>query len=396
MGIGLLIYFALFFVSIVLCIIAHITVNKKLETMRLLIGVLAGAVLGIVCLISGDDRSLGLYVYRINGVTVSRGLMAFIDSLGLFLLGSALCNGIGYAVGALITKCKQKRAAAKQKKPPLTEEQKKQRKILGIVLPLGLVAVIGFTTFFATAEFRAYRKIGLSFIHLSRTSGYMDNNYAGPSDAYICQLLETASGVVKIPNTYRKKPVVIVEPPLFTDEMNCIENLVLPDSITEIREGEFDHFTEAITITVPDSVTKIGDNAFLHVANVAYHGSASGAPWGARAMNGYVEYPLVYADESKTELLACSSACNGDITVPDSVTEIGNYAFYLCTDLNNIAIPDSVTAIGEAAFYWCKSLTDINVPNSATHIGDKAFQDVLHITYNGSADGSPWGAKALN
>ena len=51
----------------------------------------------------------------------------------------------------------------------------------------------------------------------------------------------------------------------------------------------------------------------------------------------------------------CSSLTR--ITIPDSVTSIGNYAFYSCRSLTSITIPDGVTSIGDYAFSSCDSLT---------------------------------------
>ena len=53
------------------------------------------------------------------------------------------------------------------------------------------------------------------------------------------------------------------------------------------------------------------------------------------------------------------SGCNSliSITIPDSVTSIGDEAFSDCTSLTSITIPDSVTSIGDRAFYGCYSLT---------------------------------------
>ena len=47
------------------------------------------------------------------------------------------------------------------------------------------------------------------------------------------------------------------------------------------------------------------------------------------------------------------------VTIPDSVTAIGNSAFSSCSNLTSITIPDSVTSIGRMAFYDCDSLTDV-------------------------------------
>ena len=61
------------------------------------------------------------------------------------------------------------------------------------------------------------------------------------------------------------------------------------------------------------------------------------------------------------------------ITIPDSVTSIGDHAFYECSSLTSITIPNSVTSIVDQAFLGCTSLTSINIPNSVTSIGNGAF-----------------------
>ena len=62
-----------------------------------------------------------------------------------------------------------------------------------------------------------------------------------------------------------------------------------------------------------------------------------------------------------------------NVIIYDSVTSIGNSAFYNCTSLTSITIPDSVTSIGENAFFDCRSLTSLTIPNSVTSIGEYAF-----------------------
>ena len=46
-------------------------------------------------------------------------------------------------------------------------------------------------------------------------------------------------------------------------------------------------------------------------------------------------------------------------TIPNSVTSIGDWAFFGCTSLTAINIPNSVTTIGDGAFSDCPSLNDI-------------------------------------
>ena len=61
------------------------------------------------------------------------------------------------------------------------------------------------------------------------------------------------------------------------------------------------------------------------------------------------------------------------VTIPNSVTRIGDWAFNNCSALNSITIPNSVTTIGQAAFEYCSALTSVTIPNSVTKIGDWAF-----------------------
>ena len=57
----------------------------------------------------------------------------------------------------------------------------------------------------------------------------------------------------------------------------------------------------------------------------------------------------------------------------DKLTEIGEYAFYNCDNLEDINIPDGVTRIGNSAFYCNLSLRKINIPSSVTYIAEEAF-----------------------
>ena len=88
--------------------------------------------------------------------------------------------------------------------------------------------------------------------------------------------------------------------------------------------------------------------------------------------------------------------------IPNTVTEIGQNAFYYCNKMTSINIPDSVTTIGAKAFYSCSSLKEITIPQSVTSIGANAFEyceNLTAINIKGTANrisGAPWGAQYGN
>lgn len=76
------------------------------------------------------------------------------------------------------------------------------------------------------------------------------------------------------------------------------------------------------------------------------------------------------------------SGCNSlnYIIIPKDVTWIGNSAFSQCNNLTNIIIPNGVTTIGANAFYGCNRLENITIPNSVTTLGNSVFQGCTNLT----------------
>ncbi len=90
------------------------------------------------------------------------------------------------------------------------------------------------------------------------------------------------------------------------------------------------------------------------------------------------------------------------VTIPNSITNIGNYAFAGCFSLAGVTIPDSVTSIGEYAFEDCDSLTSITIPDKVASIGEYMCRDCDSLTsvtigkgVTNIGDGAFYGCNAL-
>ncbi len=152
--------------------------------------------------------------------------------------------------------------------------------------------------------------------------------------------------------------------------------ITIPDSVTSIGNHAFDRC--ALTaVTIPDSVTSIGLQAFRCCSNLTFvtipesvtnieGGAFDETPWLKAKQE---ENPLVIVNH----ILIDGKTCSGDVIIPDSVTEIGGYAFQGCSALTSVIIPDSVTYIGPSAFGSCHNLTSVTIPDSVTYIGHEAF-----------------------
>ena len=177
----------------------------------------------------------------------------------------------------------------------------------------------------------------------------------------------------------------------------ALSKFSIPASVTYIGKNAFYDCSSLLNLEIPSTVTTIESNAFNYVANIVYSGTDTNAPWGARAMNGFVDGYVVYKDNTKAELLACSHLAKGKLDLPSTLTTIDRYAFQYCIYLDSLRLPNSVKTIGEGAFYLCTTLISLVVPKTVTSIGNTAFRLVPNVIYNGSLTStSNWGAKSLN
>ena len=131
-------------------------------------------------------------------------------------------------------------------------------------------------------------------------------------------------------------------------------------------------------IDIPDSVVAIGKDAFKDVPLINYHGTALGAPWGAKCVNGCIDGDFIFSDISKTRVVGYIGSAT-DITIPYGIKEIGDDAFCRQSDLISIDIPETVERIGRRAFDWCRKVHTVKIPDGVRIIEDWTFSGCVSL-----------------
>ena len=135
---------------------------------------------------------------------------------------------------------------------------------------------------------------------------------------------------IVIPNEIKGLKVVKIKASAFENNEN-IENIALPENITEISYKLFSGCVNVKSVVIPDNVTKICEQAFYECTNLE------------------------------------------SITLPDKLKEINDFAFYRCQKLKSVDIPETVETLGKSAFDSCSSLTSVVIPDNITEISEQVF-----------------------
>ena len=145
-------------------------------------------------------------------------------------------------------------------------------------------------------------------------------------------------------------------------------DVTIPNGVTSIGYYAFENCENLESVTIGAGVTSISSYSFRGCCSLTSIEVDSANPNYSSSSDG-----KMLLSKDKTTLLMYPSA-TGDVTIPNGVIEIGDYAFQDCDSLTSVTIPDSVTTIGYEAFYDCENLESVTLGKNVKEIESSAFE----------------------
>lgn len=168
--------------------------------------------------------------------------------------------------------------------------------------------------------------------------------------------------------------VTVIGPCCFAS-CRSLESVKLPSGLTEIGYNAFEYCVSLKDVTLPATLTKLGSEAFRGCTSL----TSIVIPDGVTVVNGFggctaLEKVVLPNNCSTIGSRAFSSTAIANIEIPNSVTDIGSYAFGSCPNLKSITLSNNLTQISEQLFAG-SGLESIIIPDAVTTIGSKAFEN---------------------
>lgn len=155
------------------------------------------------------------------------------------------------------------------------------------------------------------------------------------------------------------------------NECTKLESVILPSEVTRIGNWAFTTCNSLNTITIPASVTDIGAGAFAGCINmISMTVDTENTVYDSRE-----DCNAIIHSSTNTVVAGCKN-----MTIPEGVTSIGDWALNGMGSLTSVVLPSSLTSIGTGAFSWCWSLPSITIPANVTSIGGGAFEGCSNLT----------------
>lgn len=169
--------------------------------------------------------------------------------------------------------------------------------------------------------------------------------------------------------------VQIVGNDAFSECTGLTGTLTLGSSLQTIGAGAFYDCSFSGNLVIPDSVTSIGRYAFY--SRPYLRPETQGTLTLGRNLRTIGEFAFL------------ESRYTGSLTIPDSVVEIGERAFYQCENLNGtLTLGRSLRTIGKEAFYWCAFTGSLTIPEGVAEIADGAFSSLHQFNRDGMFNGT--------
>ena len=137
---------------------------------------------------------------------------------------------------------------------------------------------------------------------------------------------------------------------------SSLQSIALPDGVTTIGEAAFNGCNNITSISIPDSITTIENRA------LDFNSSAFTVYNNAKYLGNSTNPYLVLVGATDTSITTCNIHTDAKL--------IYAFAFEDCTLLTSVTIPDSVTIIGNRVFYKCDALESLIIGSGVTSIGN--------------------------